>query len=45
MLTRVASPFQEGDQTTNLYEMQCMWFELESGRRCVMIHSLRLVVH
>ena len=23
---------KEGDQTTNLYEMQCMWFELESGR-------------
>ena len=26
---------QEGDQTTNLFEMQCMWFELESGRRSV----------
>lgn len=35
MLTMCAIVEQEGDQTTNLFEMQCMWFELESGRRSV----------
>jgi hypothetical protein len=27
-------PRQDGDDPNNLFEMQCMWFELESGRRC-----------